>query len=195
MAAVGGVLLVVTACGGGQPKAAPLPPQPPAETLPAYGAPKVEHPLDVGPVEKVPCEVLTPEQVESLSGSLRKPPSTEEHGAAGLACVWVFEQSGSITVGPNMNNVVKGLSTIYEARERGQLEVFRPLEPIRGYPAVHFAQVKPAEGSCDIAIGISDDRQYLVGTSLSARNPHRSDPCGLAVRAGEMIVEHLKGRQ
>jgi len=94
-----------------------------------------------------------------------------------------------------MNGVIKGLSTIYESQQRGQLEMFRPLETVGGYPAVEFGEVTPIGGSCDIAVGISDERQYLVGTSLSPRNPHHGDPCGLAVKAAEMIVQHLKGRQ
>lgn len=162
---------------------------------PDSGAPGVDDPLKTDSIDNTPCNAATAKQLESFGGKLKNS-STDPVLSKSKACGWVFEDGwGTITAGTILENS-RGLSSLYSKQAKGQLTSFQPLPPIEGYPAVLYADGgRIGDGQCSLAVGLRNDRSYVVGTDLGLQNSHYANPCELATKLAEFAIQYLKGRQ
>lgn len=163
-----------------------------AEDLPQNGAPTVEHPLDASMLEDDLCAAITKEQAKRFPGELQG----SEIGDKGY-CDWTYDNDlwhvGFIG-GRIMTENHKGLTKYYGPIDDDVAEA-NPVDPVNGYPAVHFDLGKTDEGTCSIIVGLRDDLTYDVLVTLESEHPSYDEPCKVARKFAETVVDNLKEAQ
>lgn len=196
-------LLLVSACtttseGAPQPATTKSSSAPGSETsgtseeeLPFAGAPKVAEPLDTSRFEDDPCESLTAKQAKSL-----KLPATGELNdefPLGIGCDWYNRETwGEVSIN-FLTDDPTGLSSEYQANERGKWEVFKELPEIEGFPAVIRTTSDTTDlGHCTVVVGVADDMAFESVLQLSRANVGEKDPCEMAVQVAGLALTTMK---
>lgn len=161
----------------------------PSATLPAYGAPKVDNPLDTAKYQQSPCSVLTAAQLQALNnhGAPRA-----SNFASGPSCQWDDSTSGaSLTVSfYTARGVSNGLSGAYSDKQAFQL--FQPTQ-IDGYPAVDTNRQDPGnQGQCETGVGVADDMQVGFSVDLYTTDPNYATACSVAEKFATSGVTTMK---
>lgn len=160
--------------------------------VPNSGAPEVESPLKTEPFHKQPCSVLTKPQLQDLELHAKGEP--DPNGRLGPACDW--QDNHGVTGGSYGVGFVDGgagLSGPYSNRNSG---FFKEIDPIAGYPAViSMTGDHRSQGNCTIDVGLNDRQLINVGATMTPEAPNYKNPCGVAAKLAEKVVETVKGRQ
>jgi hypothetical protein len=164
-----------------------------SESLPAYGAPKVDNPLDLNHFKtQRPCDAITDAEMTEFFGSdVTKKPDLD--GAAGPACSWDVNP-GQAGIGIIFGTVTElGLSALY--RKRDEWAVFDELAPASGYPAVSYnlGDERP-QGRCTIRVGTSDTETVDVSLALSEDKIGQIDPCEATHEVASTVIDNIKER-
>ncbi|MGH3948576.1 MAG: DUF3558 domain-containing protein [Pseudonocardiaceae bacterium] len=166
--------------------------------LPNSGAPKVEKPIDTGQFEADPCSVASTGQLRK-AGFTVKSAESEPEGTTGSECIWKFERGpGGARYGSLAGAFIglhdQGLSALYA--RRSSYKLFEELPSVAGYPAVIYNTTDARkQGLCTVSIGIRDDQNYEIATSLDTGHPDYADSCKVAVEIAEIAVEMMKKGQ
>lgn len=158
-------------------------------------APRVDQPLDTATFEENPCQSLTPAQTQSLGmGEAEGEPELDPD--IGASCTWSSVSTSaagsllSVAYPPQGN----GLGSLYAKRET--YPHFRELPQVSGYPAVVAmnGQAPPEQaGTCDLNVGIADDRMVTIHTAASSdQSADKADPCGKAQQVAGEVVKTLQ---
>jgi hypothetical protein len=185
-------LALLAGCGNsGGTTGTPTPGTQPTSTGNSGGAPKVQNPLDVKAFDADPCSAVTATQVQAfgLSGvSGRTNP-----GAVGAACIWLgtstpAKMSPGIAILPDGTS----LSSVI-AKKDSTYQVFEQLPDIQGYPA-YLALVSDGRksGSCELLVGVSDQRTIGSTFQSSTGSSKFSDPCGAATEFAGLAITTIK---
>jgi len=169
---------------------------------PTHGAPSVPSPLDVRDIIDDPCSALTKQQTDSFPGTLD---STETAKTTLLSeketsCNWNFQGDrysyGGFIAGVALpRDTFHGVSSIYEADEKDEYEVFEPVK-VAGYPAVINNETDNADsGDCRLSVGLRNDTAYRITADPSSESPDYDQPCEQAKKLAEFVVENLKEAQ
>jgi hypothetical protein len=136
--------------------------------------------------------MVTSEQVTQVGGQVRS--NRVDVLAAGKLCTWVFA-NGAGTAAAGVDTLDKdGLSHLYALKAQNSgVTTFKPQNPVLGYPAVVFANGGETPGTCQLAVGLSNETTYTVISRLSTGSPMLTDPCALSTKIAEFAIEHLKG--
>lgn len=197
MLAVGGVLAACSGPSAGTP-VAPITSTSSTNTqgsgLPHSGAPKVSEPIDTVRFESDPCKVLTAKQFRTIGLTLDESEGDPE-GRAGATCDW-FLPLGEGTVGATFLTANReGLSNAYAKNAAGQWDLFEPISPIAGHPAV-IADMRDdrKRGVCFLQVGLRDDMSYNIGVQAATeKNALAKDPCGVAKKVAALALETMQG--
>lgn len=151
-------------------------------------APKVPAPLPVDGLLSAPCSALSPAQQDDI-GMVK--PGEVTKGPAGPDCTWasVSTDANTVSVSPFPTNK-NGLSDIYAGKAQGAY--FEPLT-IAGYPAVstNVSDLR-SQGNCPIWVGVTDQLAVVV-TAQILRGENKTQPCTVAQKVAEAMIQHLKG--
>lgn len=124
------------------------------QSLPHDGAPKVPHPVDVARFKAAPCTVLTRSQLQTLGITAK--PENRPNSPTGPTCDWrtgINSVNVSIDFIPNKG----GLSDLYAGNKEGKFQVFEPIAPINGFPAVlNLPTDSRSSGDCGYVVGLND---------------------------------------
>ena len=159
--------------------------------LPHSGAPAVSDPLPESVLPEDPCDAFTREQVEYALGD-NAPEGKREELPTGPTCIWRDAESGAGFGAFYSTTLRQGLSAYYK-NSKPQVEVWRELPPIGGFPAIAYQSDKE-EVSCGVAIGFADDYVIEVPANPSRAKIGELDPCEMAQDMAELLVENLKER-
>lgn len=180
-------LALVAGCSTGTGTATPTTTAATTATLPAYGAPKVDRPLDTTKYQQNPCSVLTPAQLPALG----------DHGGQGTpeplaSCNWADPTSANV-LGDGFDNQTgnrTGLSGTYQ--NRSGYQIFQPTQ-IAGYPAVIVVQQgHGGQGECDVEVGTADDLEVDFNVVLNQGYPNYGTPCVVAQQLAQAGVTTMK---
>ncbi|EHR48879.1 hypothetical protein SacmaDRAFT_0578 [Saccharomonospora marina XMU15] len=164
-----------------------------AVELPGYGAPKVEHPLDITHFRQVPCDTLTVEQVRTFIGTEFETRS-DPNAAAGPRCMWTpvgDNTPGMWAAFPNLSD--RGLTTLYYNRH--DYAFFEETPPASGYPSLAYDLVdRRADGACIVRVGTSDQETLDVSVWLGDRKVGVLDPCKATHQVASAAVKTIKAR-
>ncbi|MEU6643279.1 DUF3558 domain-containing protein [Saccharomonospora sp. NPDC046836] len=175
------------------PSNTPTTPAPTTTTtsgLPAYGAPKVENPIDnTQPFQNDPCSMLTADQVREIFG---KPLQGEaSDGTTGLDCSWRDGRGATLGLGW-VTSVRQGLSPFYANRANNAF--FEELPPINGNPTIAYGGIDDrAGGYCQVVVGVTDELVYQVSTRQSQSKIGQADPCEVAHTIAGMTLDTMRG--
>ncbi|CAM00169.1 uncharacterized protein DUF3558 [Saccharopolyspora erythraea NRRL 2338] len=179
--------VLITGCGA--PAAVSPPPAPPPDL---HGAPSVDKPLETGSLHQDPCRVLSPEQLVAL-GIAGAPQADSD--VSGPSCEW--DDIGGpphYTVDSlRVTFVVGGDGLKLSYARRDAYSYFRELPRVEGYPAIAAGSTPGGtpeeEGTCELAVGVTDDLVVLTQVHLGNGSPSTGEPCG---RAGQVATEVMK---
>lgn len=165
--------------------------EPDDQELPYAGAPAVDNPLDTARYQQDPCQSLTAAQAEALNLVY---PGEAQDGALGKACRFGGRTDARARVYIAFHDRYPfGLSAVYQANEDGKLDVFEPLPPIEGYPAVVRAGTDDRpNGGCTIDVGASDEITFEVAVLLAQQYVGTKDPCESAVLVTGEVLRTMK---
>ena len=173
------LVTLVAGCGGGGGNA--LSPTTttsaaPSDPLPAYGAPKVTHPLNTTKYEQNPCSVVTAAQLQALNNHGTGKSFTN---AVGPACDWTDDATIStiqVTFYSHGAYAI-GLTATYMIKDK-QYSYFQPTQ-IAGYPAVltDSGGTHGDKGSCVVYVGLADDLQAAFQVDLIESSPGYATAC------------------
>jgi hypothetical protein len=162
----------------------------PGKSLPYAGAPEVPDPLPASVMDRDPCTVLTPEQIDELFAD----PPTGEPKDTGIAntCRWTDTRRGSAVNIQLLYAARHGLSQFYATKDSGEL--WLPLEPVQGYPVAAYGGVDSREtiGSCGVVVGIANNMVFEADANLPDANLGKDDPCDAARQVADLAVTTLK---
>lgn len=163
-----------------------------AGQVPNSGAPKVQKPLHASTFRERPCEVLSRQQLDKLE--LHAKGELDADGSLGRGCDW--NDTGGRTGGSYGITFVKGGAGLSGPYSHRTSSFFKEIDPIAGYPAViSMTGDHRAEGSCTIAVGINDHQEIAISADMDRKAPNYDNPCGVAAKLAEKVVETVKGRQ
>jgi hypothetical protein len=151
---------------------APIAIEPTTERL----APPVDQPpLDVEPFLNRPCNVLTPEQAAEWTVSNPERVSDPKQVFFGTTI-----------------RTMDSLEGVYQRRDT--LQLFEPTE-VAGYPgAFNDSADTRSLGSCGLTIKVAEDSALDVLVSVNNRqSPEYTDPCPVAARIMEQMIETIQG--
>ena len=161
--------------------------------VPGPGVPKVASPIDINRFKSTPCDSLTAEQVTDLLGP-GVTPKAELNAPGGPSCSIhppQVTQAGVLVIFTNLDN--RGLTSLYAAKDV-KFPFFMPLSPVDGYPIVAYglADDRATHGTCQIAIGTSDQQTVDVGVTQSEKNVGKKDPCEAARNIAASVLDNLR---
>ena len=159
--------------------------------MPHSGAPAVSDPLPESAVPEDPCDAFTREQVEYALGD-NAPEGKREELPTGPTCTWQDTESGAGFGAFYSTTLRQGLSAYYK-NTKPEVEVWRELPPIGGFPAIAY-QLSKQGTSCGVAIGFADDYVIEVPVTPSRAKLGEVDPCDMAQEMAEVLVGNLKER-
>jgi hypothetical protein len=154
-------------------------------------APPVDQPpLDVERFLNRPCEVLTPEQAAEWTVS-NPQPVPDERTYTGPACSFEPDDFDRVSFGITIR-MTDSLEGLYQRRDT--LQLFEPTE-VAGYPGVfNDSADRRAGGNCGLTVGIAEDTALAVLVSVRDRqSPEYTDPCPVAARIMEQMIETIQG--
>ncbi|MGW4058982.1 DUF3558 domain-containing protein [Amycolatopsis sp. NPDC004747] len=185
-------LTLLTACTGKtgtgttSGSAAPAPTSQAADN----GAPKVPAPLKTDGILADPCSALSAAQQDDIG--MAKPGKATQ-GPTGPDCAWTSNGSASnvVSISPFTANK-NGLSDIY-AQKAGSA-YFEPLT-VAGYPAVstNVSDLR-SSGNCPLWVGVTDELAVMVLAQISTGS-NKPQPCTVAQKVAEAMIQHLKGAE
>lgn len=200
--AVAAILVGVSACDSTQPgtpvvpsgsastsspTAKPTESSAPTSGLPA-GVPKVSSPLKTDKFEADPCSVFTQEKLREY-GVGQGEVDTDR---LGKVCTWKTDEAGGIDLGWDTREG-RGISRFYLGNKEKTYAFFDVLPDIEGFPAVSFDYKDfRKDGICTVAVGVSDDRAFMLSLGLSASKRRTHDPCGVAATIATDAVKSMK---
>lgn len=157
--------------------------------LPHSGAPKVREPLDVSAFLRNPCSTLTRDQVINTLRLLPQGERIDE--PSGPRCRWSDPSKGSAADLIFYTSIKDGLSNTYQTQHNR--DVFEPMEPIQGYPAVIAMTLdgRPS-GRCSIEIGLSDQLTAQIGATVSRSKIGKSEPCQAVRMVADLMLTTMK---
>ncbi|MYW91813.1 DUF3558 domain-containing protein, partial [Amycolatopsis rubida] len=161
-----------TAAPGPRGSATTRPSDIPPASPPGRADAATTHPLDIRRFAQNPCSALTPAQVSGLLGS-PVPGAATVHVVDEPRCDW--EKLGVLIQVVIPARGGNGLADVERAYR------FRPLDAIRGYPAVRFGDDDDrAEcGTCRVAVGVSAYATAEANVTVLPGEP-ASDRCRMA---------------
>lgn len=146
-------------------------------------APKVAKPLDVEGILDDPCDALATNQLSELGLTGRGETNTfgDDDG-----CDWTLQGTSlsTVIIRPLVSDK-NGLGDTYDLKEhKDYFEETR----IGGYPAVFASALDERDsGNCTLVVGLTDELAVSVDASFLD-----IDPCPVAERTAEAMIEHLK---
>ncbi|MEU6646230.1 DUF3558 domain-containing protein [Saccharomonospora sp. NPDC046836] len=158
--------------------------------LPAYGAPKVQNPIeDARRFQDNPCSMLTTEQVRELFGEPLQGEARD--GTTGPACNWRDGRGATLGI-LWASNFKQGLSPFYA--NRADTDFFEELPAIDGNPTVAYGGSDDREtGTCLVLVGVTDELVYQVGVGQSPSKIGNTDPCEVAHTIAGMTLDTMRG--
>lgn len=160
--------------------------------VPNSGAPRVKNPLKTDAFRKQPCSVLTKPQLEKLDLHAKGKP--DPHGGIASACDWHDEKG--VTGGTYSIGFIRGGAGLSGPYSNRTGDFFKEIDPISGYPSViSMTGDHRSQGSCNIYVGLNDHQALGVGATMDPDAPNYDNPCGVAAKLAEKVVETVKGRQ
>ena len=194
-------VLVLSACtttnGGTASPSDPSASEPGASSstteVPGPGVPKVASPIDISHFKSAPCDSLTAEQVSDLLVP-GVTPKADLNAPGGPSCSIhppQVTQAGVLVIFTNLDN--RGLTSVYAARDV-KYPFFMPLSPVDGYPIVAYglADDRTTHGTCQIAIGTSDQQTVEIGVTQSEQNVGKKDPCEAARGVAASVLDNIR---
>lgn len=198
---IGASVLVLSACtttngGTASPSSSSAnEPTPSSSTadVPGPGVPKVASPIDISRFKSAPCDSLTAQQVADLLGP-GVTPKTDLDAPGGPSCSIhppQVTQAGVLVIFTDLDN--RGLTSVYAAKDT-KYPFFMPLNPVDGYPIVAYglADDRTTHGTCQIAIGTSDQQTVDIGVTQSEQNVGKKDPCEAARGVAASVLGNLR---
>ena len=150
-------------------------------------APPVATPLDVTKFEQNPCGALTAAQASRIANLTTTSGSS---GGTSPICGWRDESRNSIAFSFIRGG---GLSDAYGYQD-SQSGYFKVAPDVSGYPAVFSGTSDDRTmGGCQMIIGVRNDEEMTVYSTLRPSSPHYADPCSLTQKAAEAAIATLKG--
>lgn len=149
-------------------------------------APKVSNPLKTSSIESDACSALSAAKRTELGlGEGERGTTSVGQGCTLFAA---DDKLNQIDISPVLANK-NGLSDVYDTKANN--EYFDPTE-VSGYPAVYAASLDArTKGKCGLFVGVTD--QLAVNILVQYDNgPGASDPCPVALKVGEAMIETLK---
>lgn len=164
-----------------------------ATDVPGPGVPKVAAPIDISHFKSAPCDSLTAEQITDLLGP-GVTPKPDLNAPGGPSCSIhppQVTQAGVLVIFTNLDD--RGLTSVYAAKDV-KYPFFMPLIPVDGYPVVAYglADDRTTHGTCQIAIGTSDQQTVDVGVTQSEQNIDKKDPCEAARNVAASVLDNLR---
>ncbi|TVT28532.1 DUF3558 domain-containing protein [Amycolatopsis rhizosphaerae] len=154
------------------------------------GAPSLPSQLKVDDVKANPCNTLSSAQIDHLG---MVGPGKQSQTNNGPTCTWqgAVYQANSTGIGVSTNGT--GLDNIYKLNAQpGYFAYFEPTT-INGYPAVYASRAdQRSSGICSLSIGLANDTTAVVTSSL-VTGQNKTNPCPVAERTAQAMIEHLKG--
>jgi hypothetical protein len=154
-------------------------------------APRVSHPLSVENFRADPCSSLSSGQLAQWLGPEAKP-KPDINGPGGQACLWIpadgFPQPNiGVLYGKLRGN---GLNDAYVQKD--DVEYFKEMDPIQGYPVVLFNQKDyRSRGECEALVGVSDQQDIQVTTSQASEKIGKEDPCVSTYNIAADVISNL----
>jgi hypothetical protein len=175
------VVALVTACGGPQPESPS--PIPPTSTANRFGAPVVDHPLDVSTVVNSPCTSLL--SAAELSGLGFQRPGKQRTSIDVQECRWTASDQQSLSFAVDADRDL--LADTY----RTHLEpVFIPTR-VAGFPAVRQKSRPGAPNICTLTTGLGP-RQAIETIWIGLGDPGPgNDACEFAEQATALVIRKL----
>ncbi|WP_228769977.1 DUF3558 domain-containing protein [Actinokineospora alba] len=160
----------------------------PTSDLPAYGAPKVSSPLKTDKFETDPCSVFTQEKLREY-GVGQGEVNTDE---GGKVCTWETDDAGAIDLGWDTLKP-RGITRFYQGNKNKDYAFFDVLPDIEGFPAVSYSTKDyRRDGICTVAVGVADNRMFMVSLALSKSKRQTHDPCGVAATVATDAATSMK---
>ncbi|ANN21470.1 hypothetical protein SD37_00360 [Amycolatopsis orientalis] len=149
-------------------------------------APKVPSPLKTSSIESDACSALSAAKRSELGLGEGERRTTSV--GPGCSIFAADDRLNQIEISPVLANK-NGLSDVYDTKAND--EYFEPTE-VAGYPAVYAAALDGRKsGKCGLFVGVTD--QLAVNILVQYDNgPGASDPCPVALKVGEAMIETLK---
>ncbi|MFJ8910711.1 DUF3558 domain-containing protein [Amycolatopsis sp. NPDC102389] len=149
-------------------------------------APKVSNPLKTSSIESDACSALSAAKRSELGLGEGERRTTSV--GPGCSIFAADDRLNQIEISPVLANK-NGLSDVYDTKAND--EYFEPTE-VAGYPAVYAAALDGRkQGKCGLFVGVTD--QLAVNILVQYDNgPGASDPCPVALKVGEAMIETLK---
>jgi hypothetical protein len=149
-------------------------------------APKVPSPLKTSSIESNACSALSPAKRSELGLSDGEPGTTS--AGPGCSLFAADDRLNQIDISPVLANK-NGLSDVYDTKAND--EYFEPTE-VAGYPAVYAAALDGRKsGKCGLFVGVTDQLAVNILVQYD-HGPGASDPCPVARKVGEAMIETLK---
>ncbi|WP_253674912.1 DUF3558 domain-containing protein, partial [Streptoalloteichus tenebrarius] len=158
----------------------------------AGGAPRVPQALDTSKYQQDPCSMLGVAQLQALNISATGKPRS---ASTGPACDW-SDDNGPSKMFLTLTLVTKGdgMAGLYSRQKNFQL--FQPLPPIEGYPAVLADQVDSRKaGSCTAVVAVTDQLVYMTQVQLRSgahKSDDYSDPCPRTQKIATEVLKNMK---
>jgi len=160
--------------------------------LPKNGAPAVEDPLDASMLQGDLCSAITNKQAQQFPGEFvgSKIKNSE--------CVWTYDKDpfhlGFIN-GTLQSGNSQGLSKYYGGSFDEEIAKVKPVDSVKGYPAIHFDLGKSDSGVCVLMTGLRNELIYTTQVVLEPEHPSYDSPCEFAREFSGVVVDNLKEAQ
>ncbi|OOC05418.1 DUF3558 domain-containing protein [Amycolatopsis azurea] len=149
-------------------------------------APKVSNPLKTSSIESDACAALSAAKRAELGLGEGERGTTS--AGTGCSLFAADERLNQIDISPVLANK-NGLSDVYDTKANN--EYFEPTE-VGGYPAVYAASLDHRKnGKCGLFVGVTDQLSVNILVQYD-RGPGASDPCPVALKVGEAMIQTLK---
>lgn len=158
------------------------------------GAPHVTNPLDRSHAQAAPCGILTQQQVSALGITATGKPSD---ASIRPSCIWQDTSAVPSKMSFTVQFVTEskgGLSSLYVQADSLKKNggYFEPVSPIQGYPAVVYGQLDDRkDGSCTLAVGVSDALQFSVSLDLGI-SQRQLDSCSVTQKVADSVMTNLR---
>lgn len=156
-----------------------------------HGAPQVANPLDATRYLTQPCAALTTQQLQGFDLPVQGRPDTDSAVArnSGPGCTWTNSDIAE-TVGVGfLTGNKNGLVDLYRANDEGTWKGYWEETTVSGYPAAfHFTTDARPQGSCNLAVGISDTLAFRV----TEQGRLKGQSCDRAKQIAAAVVATVK---
>ncbi len=149
-------------------------------------APRVSNPLNTASIDGDACSALSASARSELGlGEGEKRTTSMGPGCSLFADA---ERLNQIEISPVLA-ATDGLDSVYA--KKAEDAYFEPTE-VSGYPAVYAEAIdgRP-NGKCGLFIGVTDQRAVYILVQYD-NGPGASDPCPVALKVGEAMIQTLK---